>query len=657
MSTTNGNVYKRVFKSAPIGFFRSMPQGRLIEVNDAFAQMLGYNSPDELVEMVGNIGNDLYFDPKFRTKILDELSRKEGLKVFETAFKKRNGQAIDVRIMVSSRYNESLQQEVLEGTIENISQRKQEQEALIKSKNYLSSLVSAMHDLVFIIDKDGKYEYIAPTRPELLISPDDDLTGRNLSDFFNPELVGKFLSSFNQCLQENTTHSIEYPLQLDGKDLWFEAKISPLTKTSVIIVTRDITDRVHTQKINQAMLNVAKAVSITEEMEELFDLIRQEISTFIDTRNFFLALFDSETNSLSLPYFRDENDSFDRFPAEKTLSSLVIEQKQSLLLRHKEIMRLVEEQKISVVGTIAKVWLGIPLMVEGEVLGVMVVQNYEHDQNITEEHKRVLETISPQISLSIKRKHYESLLKASEKELRISNETKDRFFNIIAHDLKNPFNAIIGFSSLLTEEWNEFDEDDKISMITSIRSSSESAYELLLNLLEWSRLRVGKISYEPEFIDYTSLIRLNLSLLKSAAEKKNIKLQNIGVCHKMVYADPNMIKTVILNLVTNAIKFTPINGTISIECEQRTDIPGMVVLAIKDNGVGIPESELVQLFSLSKPTSTAGTDGETGTGLGLVLCREFIEKNKGKIWAESHQNSMEQNPGTTFYIALPVRPM
>jgi signal transduction histidine kinase len=287
----------------------------------------------------------------------------------------------------------------------------------------------------------------------------------------------------------------------------------------------------------------------------------------------------------------------------------------------------------------------------------MVVQNYDYDQSISEVHKRVLETISPQISLSIKRKQYEQLLKASEKELRISNEAKDRFFNIIAHDLKNPFNAIIGFSSLLTEEWNEFDEDDKISMVTSIRASSESAYELLMNLLEWSRLKVGKISYEPEFIDYTSLIRLNVSLLKGAAEKKNIKLNIQGVCHKMVYADPNMIKTVILNLITNAIKFTPVNGAITIECQQRTDMPGMLILAVKDTGVGIPESELSQLFSLRKAASTEGTDGETGTGLGLLLSSEFIEKNKGKIWVESHQDGLERNPGSTFYIALPVRPL
>jgi len=384
----------------------------------------------------------------------------------------------------------------------------------------------------------------------------------------------------------------------------------------------------------------------------LFELIRLEISTLINTKNFFIALYDAAKNTLSLPYFQDEKDNFDHIPAEKTLSSLVIEQQTSLLLKFPKIMELAEKGKIDLVGTVAKVWLGIPIIVEAEVLGLMVVQNYDHEDEILEEHQQFLEMISPQIGLSIKRKQSEQLLKESEKQLRESNQTKDRFFNIIAHDLKNPFNAIIGFSSLLTEEWNEFDDDDKISMISSIKSSSEGAYELLMNLLEWSRLHVGKMAFDPEFIEYSSLIRLNFSLLKTGAEKKNIKLQSIGVCDKMIWADPNMIKTVIRNLITNAIKFTPENGTILAECYKSMELPGMIVLSIKDSGVGIPEEEANELFNLTKSHSTTGTEGETGTGIGLVLCKEFIEKNKGKIWVESQVGS-----GSTFHIALPMRPL
>jgi signal transduction histidine kinase len=282
----------------------------------------------------------------------------------------------------------------------------------------------------------------------------------------------------------------------------------------------------------------------------------------------------------------------------------------------------------------------------------MVVQNYEDEYAFTEEHLEWLEIISPQISLSIQRKQSEQLLKQSEMKLRESNLTKDRFFNIIAHDLKNPFNAIIGFSNLLIEEWDEFKDEEKIAMVSSIKASSEGAYELLMNLLEWSRLHVGKITYDPEFIDISTLVRLNFSLLKAGADAKNIQLLTCEACDKMVWADPNMINTVIRNLLTNAVKFTRQNGIIRINCQKLPDHSGMVVVSIEDSGVGMDANKIDGIFDIISDRVSTGTAGETGTGLGLVLCKEFIEKNKGRIWVES-----QKNVGSTFYFSLPFKPV
>ncbi len=519
------------------------------------------------------------------------------------------------------------------------------------SKNQLVSLISSMDDLVFILNRQGRYEYVAPTRPELLMSSADKLMGKYIHEFFEADFVNIFLEKIGECLDKVQTVSLDYFLEINNKGYWFEAKLSPVTDNSIIVVARDVTDRIVSRRIDEVMLSIAKAVSTTDDLRGFFDLVRAEISKLIDTKNFFIALFDSQSNTLSLPYFKDEKDDFDDFPAERTLSSLVIKEKRSLLLCENDIVQLVNDGSIVFVGTAAKVWLGIPLMVEGAVLGLMVVQNYDSENAIREEHQHLLEMISPQISLTIQRKQSEQLLKKSERDLRESNLTKDRFFNIIAHDLKNPFNAIIGFTTLLSDEWNEFDDDDKISMISSIKSSSEGAYELLMNLLEWSRLRVGKMAFNPQFIDFSSLIRLNFSLLRTIAEKKKIKLTSTGICNKMVWVDPNMVKTIIRNLLTNAIKFTSENGTINVECTRLTEHPDMIVLVITDNGIGISPDSINNIFSLSKSESKYGTGGETGTGLGLVLCKEFVEKNKGKIWVES-----EEGKGSAFFVALPVRP-
>lgn len=644
MAANPDQKYLNIFQSAPIGFFRSLPEGRFLEANQAFSAMLGFENPGELIKKVYDIGNQIYFEPSLRSEIISEAIDSKRLTTAETIFKTVSGKPINVRINVSAKYDDEIQTTVLEGTVENISERKLNQAALKKSEHEMTSLFSAMDDLVFIFDHNGKYEYVAPTNPGLLVASSDELTGKHLKDFLPAGIVDNVLEKIRESLKNNQTEDIIYPLNIKDKKYWFEAKFSPLTPQSVIAVVRDITDRVTKHQVMEIMLNIARAVGISDEINELFELIRKEISKLIDTKNFFIALYDAEENALQLPYFKDEKDSFEYFPAEKTLSALLLKQKKSKLLKAGDIQKLAEKGTIKIVGSPARVWLGIPLMVEGEVLGLMVVQDYDNENAISTEHQQLLEMISPQISLSIFRKQAETALQES-------NQTKDRFFNIIAHDLKNPFNAIIGFTSLLIDEWNEFEDDDKISMISSIKSSSEGAFELLMNLLEWSRLHVGKISFEPEFIDYNSLVKINFSLLRANAENKNIRLQSFGDCNKMIWADPNMIKTVIRNLITNAIKFTPENGTIRVECLKKPDYPGMMILSIKDTGVGMTKEETATIFNLNHSSSTTGTQGETGTGLGLLLCKEFIEKNNGKIWIES-----ELNVGSTFYIALPTIP-
>jgi PAS domain S-box-containing protein len=531
----SGQRYHSVFRNASVGFFRSLAEGRFLEVNETLANMLGFDDPGDAVQLVNNIGEEIYFNPGFRQTIVSEVKHSSQVRTYETIFKNRQGKAFHGRLNVNAHYDSAYSQWVLEGTLEDITHR-----------------ITADHEL--------------------------------------------------------------------------------------------------REKANQAMLNISKAVGFTSQIADLFESIRTEISSLIDTRNFFIALYDEPSNRLSLPYFIDEKDDFDHFPVAKTLSALVIETRESILLHRENILQLIDAGTINVVGTIPQVWLGTPLVVEGRVIGVMVVQNYQDTGAIREEHKQLLQVISPQISLFIMRKQAEEKLRRSEQELREANITKDRFFNIIAHDLKNPFNAIIGFSTLLCDEWNDFDDDDKITMVTAIRQSSEGAYELLMNLLDWSRLRLGTIDYNPATLDINSLIETNISLLKSNADKKNIRLTFEPCADHQVFADANMLRTVIRNLLSNAIKFTYGFGIIHITTSSDPDHPDMLRLSIADSGVGIAPEKIQTLFALTETRTTAGTGGESGTGLGLILCKEFIDKNNGKIWAESTVGT-----GSMFHVVIPVQ--
>lgn len=246
------------------------------------------------------------------------------------------------------------------------------------------------------------------------------------------------------------------------------------------------------------------------------------------------------------------------------------------------------------------------------------------------------------------RKHVEEQLKEYAGELKELNATKDKFFSIIAHDLKGPFNAILGFSELLSESYNDFDDEEKKKFIHNIKIASDSTFKLLENLLDWSRLQTGKIHPSPEMIDLSLLSMENISVLKSMADSKKIKLFSSIQYNTKAYADTNMVRTVLRNLVSNAIKFTRTGGEVKIMVVENNN---MAELCISDNGIGIAEDRKDSLFNIDEKLSTSGTANETGTGLGLLLCKEMVERQGGHIWVES-----EEGKGSRFYFTLPLKP-
>jgi signal transduction histidine kinase len=228
------------------------------------------------------------------------------------------------------------------------------------------------------------------------------------------------------------------------------------------------------------------------------------------------------------------------------------------------------------------------------------------------------------------------------------NLTKDRFFSIIAHDLRSPFTSILGFSRLLNDEYDDFSDVDRKMMIKQILTSTESTFQLLDNLLTWAKTQSGKTSYNPEIFNIEPLITdiLNQSLAQARIKGISIKAEMIE--NVTVYADINMIRTVLRNLLSNAIKFSFDGTIVTVKAKVVKD---KLRVSVIDQGVGMDNITLRALFRLDeKVCSTKGTANEKGTGLGLILCKEFVEKNGGRITAES-----EQGVGSKFNFTIPLR--
>jgi len=243
------------------------------------------------------------------------------------------------------------------------------------------------------------------------------------------------------------------------------------------------------------------------------------------------------------------------------------------------------------------------------------------------------------------RKRFEETLKANETRLHDLNATKDKFFSIIAHDLKNPFNAVIGFSNLLIDQVKENDYNGIDEYATIIKDSSLRAMSLLNNLLIWARSQTGKMEFNPENFELVKLIGEVIELLNDSAKQKKIEILLQLPYDVVVFADKEMIGTILRNLISNAVKFTHSGGMITISVHLQVE--GSLI-QVSDNGMGIKKENIHKLFKIDESYSTKGTQNESGTGLGLLLCKEFIEKNGGKIWAES-----EYGKGSKFSFLIP----
>jgi len=241
-----------------------------------------------------------------------------------------------------------------------------------------------------------------------------------------------------------------------------------------------------------------------------------------------------------------------------------------------------------------------------------------------QEHKKILEELTQQL-LEV-------------------NAAKDRFYSIIAHDLRNPLQVLLFSAELMAEEYERLEEDAIKKFIKQVNQTAQNMANLLENLLQWARFQYGELDCHPEKIDLFILAQENIQFFMGNAEKKNISITMAIPENTWVYADENMIKSVLRNLVNNSVKFTHPGGKINIFSKKQGDY---IVTAVEDTGIGIPKEKLDTLFQNGQHVSTRGTAEEKGSRLGLLICKEFVEKNGGEIRVKS-----EVGKGSTFEFSL-----
>ncbi len=314
--------------------------------------------------------------------------------------------------------------------------------------------------------------------------------------------------------------------------------------------------------------------------------------------------------------------------------------------KEKEIELLTQSQEIQNLHIsnqqIITIALVILLILIGGIAILLLKRNKDKTRInlLLEEKTKRIENFAKELKLT------NIQLTKSEENLTDLNATKDKFFSIIAHDLKGPFFSLLGLSELMSEETETMSRNELKSMSESINEAAKNVFALLVNLLEWAQTQLGMNKIEKQFFNFNDLADENLNIFKSNCKQKKIKLYSELIKDSQVYADRNMINFVLRNLISNAIKFTNRDGEIFLESRKEKN---NFVVSIRDTGVGISEESLKKLFRIEHVFSTTGTNNEHGTGLGLILVKEFIDKNNGEIFVKS-----EVNTGTTFTFKLPL---
>jgi PAS domain S-box-containing protein len=495
-------------------------------------------------------------------------------------------------------------------------------ERLINNEQLYRILAENSNDFIALHDLKGTFIYASPAVKPMLGYDPSEIIGKNPYEYFHADDVAPIEKNQKQLLNNQIVSPIQFRFKhKKGHFVWLESTLKIIYNDknepiNIIASNRDITER-------------KLAESTLKESEEKI----RKFSTAITQSPAAIVITDIDG---SIDYVNPQFTNITGYTIEEAIG------KNPRILKSGKTKPEVYENLWDTI-TSGNTWKGELLnkRKDGTLFWEMATI-----APITDEEGKITNYIAVKEDITIQKKAEEATI-ISQKKLKEANATKDKFFSIIAHDLKNPFHIILGFSDLLLQNHKEYDLETRENVIKTIYDISLKTFNLLENLLAWSRSKTGSIPFNPKILDIKLIAYDCISLFSEAAEKKKIKLSLQSTEDYSIFADRDMIAAVLRNLINNAIKFTNKNGKVTLIITKKDD--KFLEVNVKDTGIGIKPEKTNIIFSIDRDWSTPGTEDEAGTGLGLFLCKEFIEKNGGTIWIQS-----KEGVGSEFIFTVPI---
>ena len=582
--------------------------GKQLFFNNVVEKILGY----KVEEVVGRSFADFLSKenvPEYLIQLENIFSNGE-ICNFITQIYHKDGYLVDVEINVK---RIKLKGEVVgQGTIRDISAKKRAEEELKNTLNRNIALLGAIPDLMFVFDSNCKIvDFHSEAHNQLLVSPELFL-GKLVDEILPHEVVIITKEKVEAVLTSGEPDYSTYELQIGDKLKYFESRYVPCGNKEVLSIVRDISER---KKVEES-LNVAieSYMAIFNSVSEGIYLL-DESGLLIDVNRGAEIIDQYTTNEL----------------VGKSFQSIGASEKNEHL-KINDILKEVYETGISAsfdfwaVRKNGEIFPKEVFVNKGKYFGKDVLIATARD--ITEQNQA------------------EERIRSKNEELQKINAEKDKFFSIMAHDLRSPFAAFLGLTQMMVQDLPSMKLDNIQEIALLMRDSASNLHRLLENLLQWSRLQQGMVAFDPHYFLLVEKVTSSLRPVMEIASNKGVEIVVNVPDGMFVLADENMLESTIRNLVTNAVKFTDKGGKIFISA--RAENQGAVQISVKDTGIGMSEKILENLFRIDELNCRPGTNGEPSTGLGLILCKDFIERHGGKIWAESTEFM-----GSTFHILLP----
>ncbi len=538
------------------------------------------------------------------------------------------------------------------GVITDISKQKEYENHLIREKAFLEHLYNSTPAAIAIIEPEGNISMINREFTNLFGFTPDEVINKNINDLIIPDNLKAEARSIDRLASINRKEL----RQTIRKDKYGNKIYVSLIATSIVIndeivakmgIYRDITSERKNQLVNEVVFNISTAALKQYDMKEIYPIIVTELSKLWETKNFFIALYDKTSQTLNLPFFSDDKDRFYEIPTSKTISSWVIKENKSVLLKENDLKILEESGDIELIGTPCKEWMGVPLRVDNNIIGVMCLQDYDDENKFLKDDLGVLDFIGNQVAIAIQRRMMLDNLIIARQRAEEAAQSKQLFVSTMSHEIRTPLNEVIGITNLLLQG---NPREDQLDLIKTLKFSGNHLLTLVNDVLDYNKMESGKIVFEQtqfNFSDFLNEIMRSYSL-RSKAKNINfeiIKANNIPV---EVIGDPIRLNQILSNLLSNALKFTN-KGSITVNIKElnRSANQSKIEFTVTDTGIGIPKDKHSLIFESYTQASPDTTRHFGGTGLGLAICKKLVELQGGKIEIES-----EAEKGSTFWFAL-----